>query len=65
VDKTKGRILGCHIMRSEASFLIHEVLVAMSADDKVSTIDNIRKTVHIHPALSEVVSRAAADIHGI
>jgi mycothione reductase len=29
-DKTKGRILGCHIIGSEASILIHEVLVAMS-----------------------------------
>ena len=42
-----------------------EVLVAMRADDNGGTIDNIRKTVHIHPALSEVVSRAAANIHGI
>jgi hypothetical protein len=37
----------------------------MRADDNGGTIDNIRKTVHIHPALSEVVSRAAADIHRI
>jgi mycothione reductase len=65
VDKTKGRILGCHIMGSEASILIHEVLVAMRVDDNGGTIDNIIKTVHIHPALFEVVSRAAADIHGI
>jgi len=64
VDKTEGRILGCHIMGSEASILIHEVLVAMRADDNGGTIDNIRKTVHIHPALSEVISRAAAKIHG-
>jgi mycothione reductase len=64
-DKMKGRILGCHIIGSEASILIHEVLVAMRADDNGGTIDNIRKTVHIHPALSEVVSRAAANIHGI
>jgi dihydrolipoamide dehydrogenase len=59
VDTMEGRILGCHIMGSEASFL-----VAMKADNG-GTIDNIRKTVHIHPALSEVVSRAAANIHGI
>jgi dihydrolipoamide dehydrogenase len=64
-DKMNGKILGCHIIGSEASILIHEVLVAMRADDNGGTIDNIRKTVHIHPALSEVVSRAAADIHRI
>jgi hypothetical protein len=37
----------------------------ISGDDNGGTIDNIRKTVHIYPALSEVVSSAAADIHGI
>src|SRR5215469_5148150 len=61
-DKTKGKILGCHIIGSEASVLIHEVLVAMRADDNGGTVDNIIKTVHIHPALSEVVARAAAGI---
>ena len=64
-DKMNGKILGCHIIGSEASILIHEVLVAMRADDNGGTIDHIRKTVDIHPALSEVVSRAAADIHRI
>ena len=60
-----GKILGCHIIGSEASILIHEVLVAMRADDNGGCIDNIRKTVHIHPALSEVVSTAVANIHRI
>ncbi|MDW0147777.1 MAG: hypothetical protein QOK59_03725 [Nitrososphaeraceae archaeon] len=44
-------------MGSQASILIHEVLVAIKSGD--GTIDNISKTVHVHPALSEVVSRAA------
>ena len=64
-DKTNGKILGCHIIGSEASVLIHEVLVAMRADDNGGTVDNIIKTVHIHPALSEVVARAAAGIRRI
>ncbi|MFZ0514529.1 MAG: hypothetical protein WAM14_23190 [Candidatus Nitrosopolaris sp.] len=34
----------------------------MRADDNGGTIHNITKTVHIHPALSEVVARATADI---
>jgi hypothetical protein len=29
-------------------------------DDGDGTIDNIIKSIHIHPALSEVVARAAA-----
>ena len=61
-DKTSGKILGCHIIGSEASILIHEVLVAMRVDDNDGTLDYILKTVHIHPALSEVVFRAAAAI---
>jgi mycothione reductase len=64
-DKTNGKILGCHIIGSEASVLIHEVLVAIRADDNGGTVDNIIKTVHIHPALSEVVARAAAGIRRI
>lgn len=65
VDKKDRRILGCHIIGGQASILIHEVLVAMKADGSDNgdggTIDNITKTIHIHPALSEVVARAAAN----
>jgi mycothione reductase len=44
-------------MGTNASILLHEVLVAMRAAD--GTIDSIRKTIHTHPALSEVVAKAA------
>jgi dihydrolipoamide dehydrogenase len=57
VNKTDKKILGCHIIGSDASTLIHEVLVAMRYGD--GTIDSISGTIHIHPALSEVVARAA------
>ncbi|AIF84246.1 pyruvate/2-oxoglutarate dehydrogenase complex, dihydrolipoamide dehydrogenase component [Candidatus Nitrososphaera evergladensis SR1] len=57
VDKNDGKILGCHILGTDASILIHEVLVSMRAGS--GTIGDIQRTVHIHPALSEVVSRAA------
>jgi mycothione reductase len=66
VDKRNRRILGCHIMGTDASILIHEVLVAMRiqyGSTKVSeggNINNITNTIHIHPALSEVVDRAAS-----
>lgn len=60
VDKKDRKILGCHIMGSDASILIHEVLVAMKAAD--GKIDSINKTIHIHPALSEVIARAASGI---
>ena len=53
-EKTR-EILGCHIIGPEASTLIHEVVVAMK--NKVKA-DDVWKTVHAHPALSEVVQRA-------
>ena len=63
VDKKSRKILGCHIIGDQASILIHEVLVAMMSDDKHSgTIDSIVRTIHIHPALSEVVVRAGSRI---
>jgi dihydrolipoamide dehydrogenase len=58
VDKKSRKILGCHIIGTDASVLIHEVLVAMKSGN--GTIDNITKTVHVHPALSEVIVKAAA-----
>lgn len=60
VDRKTKRILGCHIMGADASTLIHEVLVAMKSGD--GSVRNILRTVHIHPALSEVVQRAASNL---
>ncbi|MFC4247829.1 dihydrolipoyl dehydrogenase [Natribaculum luteum] len=53
-----GTILGCHIIGPEAADLIQEVVVAMNAGS--GTVQDIRESVHIHPALSEVVQRAFA-----
>ena len=60
VEKESRRILGCHIIGPQASTLIHEVVVAMRCGR--GTIDNILKPVHVHPALSEVVQRAARNV---
>lgn len=54
-DPATGDVLGCHILGPHASILIHEVIVAMKAG---LSVDEIKKTVHVHPALSEVVQRA-------
>lgn len=53
-----GEILGCHILGPEASNLLEEVVVAMKAG--TGTVWDIRESVHVHPALSEVVDRAFA-----
>ncbi|HEU4822776.1 MAG TPA: dihydrolipoyl dehydrogenase, partial [Nitrososphaeraceae archaeon] len=60
VNREDRKVLGCHIIGTDASTLIHEVLVTMKAGD--GTIDSIRKTIHIHPALSEVIAGAAGAI---
>jgi len=59
VDRKTRKILGCHIIGTDASTLIHEVIVAMKANQ---TVDILNKAVHIHPALSEVVQRAVWNI---
>jgi dihydrolipoamide dehydrogenase len=53
-----GEILGCHIMGPEASNLIQEVVVAMTAGS--GSVQDLRESVHVHPALSEVVQRGFA-----
>jgi len=54
-DPKTRKILGTHILGTDASVLIHEVIVALSAGGDA---DAIRNSIHIHPALSEVVQRA-------
>jgi len=55
LDPKTDKILGCHIMGTDASILIQEVVVAMKSD---MSAEAIRNAIHIHPALSEVVQRA-------
>jgi len=59
VDKKSRKILGCHILGTDASTLIHEVIIAMRHG---LTVDDIAHTIHIHPALSEVVERACLQV---
>jgi dihydrolipoamide dehydrogenase len=51
-----GEILGCHIIGPDASTLVQEVVVAMKSGS--GTVQDIRESIHIHPALPEVVQRA-------
>ncbi len=58
-DKKTKKILGCHIIGTDASSIIHEVIVAMKAH---GTVSSVLDTVHVHPALPEVVQRAFGNI---
>lgn len=53
VENESERILGCHIIGPDAAILIHEVVVAMNATG--CNADLVRKGIHIHPSLSELV----------
>ncbi len=52
----EGEIRGCHIVGPDASTLIQEVVTAMTAGS--GTVRDIRESIHVHPALPEVVQRA-------
>jgi len=58
-DKKTRKIVGCHILGTDASTLIHEVVVAMKNN---LGVDALASSVHVHPALSEVVQRAVNGI---
>ena len=60
-DATDDRLLGAHIVGSEATEMIAELCVARALKAKAS---DIFETIHAHPTLSEAVMEAAAAAHG-
>ena len=61
-DKNTGEILGAQMIGPRASDLVHEVAAAMKGE---MLIEDLAKTVHSHPTLSEAVLEAAEDCFGI
>jgi dihydrolipoamide dehydrogenase len=49
-------LLGCHIVGPDASSILQEPVLSMTAGS--GTVQDVRDTIHIHPALPEVVQRA-------
>jgi dihydrolipoamide dehydrogenase len=60
VEDETARILGAHVIGPQASVLIQELITLMYTRDQ--TIHPIVKAMHIHPALSEVIGNAVADL---
>jgi dihydrolipoamide dehydrogenase len=60
-DAQYGELLGAHILGSEATELIHELVLARKLE---ATGQSIFTTVHAHPTLSEAVMEAAAAAYG-
>lgn len=54
-DPETDEILGCHIVGSNASILIQEVVVAMNTTGK---LDAVVDSIHAHPALPQVIEEA-------
>lgn len=59
VDAESGEILGCHIIGAEATELIAEAGLAIGR-----TAEEVGRTVHAHPTLSEAVKEAALAAQG-
>lgn len=60
-DAKYGELLGAHIMGSEATEMIAELVIAKKLE---ATGREIFHTVHAHPTLSEAVMEAAAAAYG-
>ena len=60
-DAKYGEMLGCHIIGAEATNLITEAVIARNLE---STHQEVLKTIHPHPTLSEAIMEATADALG-
>jgi dihydrolipoamide dehydrogenase len=61
VERQTREILGAHVVGAEATELIHEILLAKSAE---LLPEDIARLIHAHPTLSEVVMEAARAAEG-
>jgi len=63
ISETKyDELLGVHIVGPHATELIAEACVAMQLE---STAEELGRTMHAHPTISEAVMEAAEGIHGL
>jgi dihydrolipoamide dehydrogenase len=56
VDNKNGRVLGTHLIGSEAAELIHELIAAIRFG---ATLADLQDMIHIHPTLAEAINSAA------
>jgi dihydrolipoamide dehydrogenase len=60
-DAKYGELLGAHIIGSEATEMIAELVIARTLE---TTREQIIQTIHAHPTLTEGVGEAALDAYG-
>jgi mycothione reductase len=59
VEQNSGKLMDFHIIGLYASLLIQEVINAMTSGGH---IDEIQESMHIHPALSELIPRTLIEL---
>lgn len=60
-DKTTDRLLGAHIIGPDGGTLIAELAIAMEFG---ASAEDVARTCHAHPSLSEAVKEAALAVEG-
>ena len=60
-DKTYDEVLGVHIIGPRATELVAEAVLALRLE---CTVEELVKTIHAHPTLTEAVGEAAHAVHG-
>ena len=60
-DKASDKVLGAHIIGPDAGTLIAEIATAMEFG---ASSEDIARTCHAHPSLSEAVKEAAMAVEG-
>ncbi len=61
-EKKYDEVLGVHIIGAHATELLAEACVAMSLE---TTADELGRTIHAHPTVSEAVMEAAEGVHDL
>ena len=60
-EKKYDEVLGVHIIGPRATELIAEAVLALRLE---CTVEELVKTIHAHPTMSEAVGEAAHAAHG-
>ena len=61
-EKKYDELLGVHIIGPRATDLIAEAVAALQME---STVEELARSIHPHPTMSEAVGEAAHAVHGL
>ena len=60
-DKSSDEVLGVHMIGPRATELVGEATLALRLQ---STVEELMRTIHAHPTMSEAIGEAAHAVHG-